>query len=254
MTTPKSKGKKMINTPVNVAVVSFCGSVGKTTVTANLLYPRLKNPDAKIFAIETINKTAEALGLPVTVIKGTKFDELYKAMPRMKNGIIDVGHSNSDAFIRGLIEYPDAEMDLDYIIVPCMPGDKGQTEPIKTLEVLKEMGIDGSKVHLVFNQVKEDVTEECAILLNHVKRSKYGNANPECTIYQTDVFNLLAAKRLTVQAALEDPINYHALLRTEEVQNDAKKFDYYSDMRAIKALSQKATQNLDVVFENIFKA
>lgn len=243
----------MLNSPVNVAVVSFCGSVGKTTVTSNLLYPRLKNPDPEIFAVETINKTSAALGLPVTVIKGTKFDELYKAMPRMKNGIIDVGHSNSDAFIRGLIEYPDAELDLDYIIVPAMPGDKGQTEPIKTLEVLREMGIDGSKVHLVFNQVKEDVTEECAILISHVKKTKYGHANPECTIYETPVFNMLAAKRLTIQAAIEDTTDYRALLRTEEVQNDQKKFDHYSDMRAIKALSQKAAANLDVVFENIFK-
>lgn len=243
----------MLKSPVNICVVSNCGTVGKTTITANLLYPRLKDPDASIISVETSNKTASTLGLPVTVIKGTKFSELYKTMPRLKNGIIDVGHSNSDLFVRGLTDYPDIEQDIDYFLVPCMPGDKGQTEPAKTLDVLREMGIDGNKVHLVFNQVEEDVTEECNILINYVKKTKYGHANPDCTIYKTNVYNLLAKNRTTIQAVLEDPTDFRALLGTDEVLNDPKKFDHYSDLRAIKALSQKASANLDVVFETIFK-
>ncbi len=45
---------------MKVAVLNYTGTVGKTTIAAHLLSPRMNN--APIFAIETINETAEGLG------------------------------------------------------------------------------------------------------------------------------------------------------------------------------------------------
>lgn len=41
---------------MKVAVINYCGTVGKTTIAAHLLAPRMEQ--ARIYAIETINETA----------------------------------------------------------------------------------------------------------------------------------------------------------------------------------------------------
>ena len=45
---------------MKVAILNYTGTVGKKTAAAHLLSPRMNN--APIFAIESINETAEGLG------------------------------------------------------------------------------------------------------------------------------------------------------------------------------------------------
>ena len=53
---------------MKVAVLNFSGNVGKTTVAAHLLKPRMG--DAPVFSIESINSGADADGLEVEKMKG----------------------------------------------------------------------------------------------------------------------------------------------------------------------------------------
>ena len=46
---------------MKVAVINYCGTVGKTTIAAHLLAPRMEQ--ARIYAVETINESAGDLGL-----------------------------------------------------------------------------------------------------------------------------------------------------------------------------------------------
>ena len=48
---------------MKVAILNYTGTVGKTTIAAHLLSPRMG--DAPIFAVETINETAAGLGVDV---------------------------------------------------------------------------------------------------------------------------------------------------------------------------------------------
>ncbi|MCA4079445.1 StdB protein, partial [Pseudomonas kurunegalensis] len=43
------------------AILNYSGSIGKTTIAAHLLYPRM--PGAAFFAIESINQSALDLGI-----------------------------------------------------------------------------------------------------------------------------------------------------------------------------------------------
>jgi hypothetical protein len=62
---------------MKVAVLNYTGTVGKTTISAHLLSPRMA--DAPIFAVETINETAEGLGsVDVEKMAGEKFKALLK--------------------------------------------------------------------------------------------------------------------------------------------------------------------------------
>ena len=55
---------------MKVAVLNFSGNVGKTTVAAHLLKPRMG--DAPVYSIESINAGADADGLDVEKMKGKK--------------------------------------------------------------------------------------------------------------------------------------------------------------------------------------
>nr|UVN17958.1 hypothetical protein pPsy0479a_00126 [Pseudomonas syringae] len=80
-----------------VVVINYTGTVGKTTISANLLWPRMGG--APLYAIESINETAENLGLDVEKLRGDAFRELFKRLMLEDQAIIDVGASNVEDFI-----------------------------------------------------------------------------------------------------------------------------------------------------------
>ena len=59
---------------MKIAVLNFSGNVGKTTVAAHLLKPRMG--DTPVYSIESINTGADADGIEVEKMKGKKFGEL----------------------------------------------------------------------------------------------------------------------------------------------------------------------------------
>nr|WP_235661112.1 hypothetical protein [Candidatus Hamiltonella defensa] len=88
---------------MKVAVLNYTGTVGKTTIAAHLLSPRMNN--APIFAIESINETAEGLGVDVEKMKGNKFRDLFKKIMLEDNAIIDIGASNIEEFMNNKIKF-----------------------------------------------------------------------------------------------------------------------------------------------------
>lgn len=76
---------------MKVALTNYVGK-WKTTLTANLLAPRM--PNAPVIAIESINETAAELGVDVEQMRGTAFRQLFKRLMLEDSAIIDVGASN----------------------------------------------------------------------------------------------------------------------------------------------------------------
>jgi len=234
---------------MNIAILNYCGLVGKTTLAANLFVPRM--PGAKFIAIETINETAADLGLEIEMIKGGNFISLYKKLGQLSNIIVDVGSSNVESFLAGLMRFEDAHEDVDYFVVPTLSGSREQKETIKTIKLLAGLGVPAKKIRILFNVVEEDVKEEFRHVLDHVKTTKSAIANENCGIYRSEVYDLLNAQEITLPVALADTKDYKAMVRNETL--DEATFDYYSNMRAIKSLSPQANENLDNVFKNLFK-
>ena len=86
-----------------VAIISYSGKVGKTSIAAHMLAPRMNV--RKIYAIETSNETAASLGIEVEQISGDKFGYLYKQLLSLDNAIIDVGASNIEDFLAKMITF-----------------------------------------------------------------------------------------------------------------------------------------------------
>ncbi|MGZ8238102.1 MAG: hypothetical protein ACXWTY_09555 [Methylobacter sp.] len=109
---------------MKVAVTNYTGTVGKTTISTHLLSPRMGG--APIIAVERINETAAGLGVAVEQIKGDKFRELYQQLVVMEDVIVDVGASNIESFLEGMVMFDETQIEFDYFIVPVTSGTKEQ--------------------------------------------------------------------------------------------------------------------------------
>lgn len=235
---------------MKVAVLNYTGTVGKTTISAHLLSPRMNN--APIYAIESINETAEGNGLDVEKIKGTKFRDLFKKLMVADDAIIDVGASNVEGFLDGLVKFEDSHLEFDSFIVPVTSGSKEQKETIAMIQTLADLGIPADKIKLVFNRVEADVAEEFGPLLNYVKKSKAAIANHDAAIFENELFDMLAVKKLALGELQNDETDYKAKAREIGKDGDAKLRSHYSDMHLIKSLSKNVNRNMDTVFAALF--
>lgn len=233
-----------------VAVLNYTGTVGKTTIAAHLLSPRMN--DAPVFAIESVNETAEGLGVDVEKIRGEKFRELFKKLLLLDDAIIDVGASNVEAFLDGMLKFEDSHLEFDVFLIPVTSGSKEQKESISMIATLADFGIPADKIRVVFNRVDGDVADEFAPLLNFAKKQKNCVVDPEAAIFENELFDMLAVKKLSIGGVLADDTDYKAKARELGKDGDQKLKTHYSDLHVIKALAKSVNRNLDGVFAALF--
>lgn len=233
---------------MKVATLNYTGTVGKTTVAAHLLAPRMNN--APIYAIESINETAEGLGVDVEKMTGDKFRELFKKLMLEDDAVIDIGASNIEDFMNNMIKFDDSHEEFDYFVIPVTSGTKEQKETIQMLQALSSIGIPSDKVRVVFNRVESDVEDEFKFIIAHHKKEKTFTLNTECAIFENEIFDALSVKGLTVDALLADETDYKSLLKNKEAS--AKDRNNWADMFGLKSLAKGVKRNLDDVYENLF--
>jgi len=233
---------------MKIVVMNYTGTVGKTTVAAHLLAPRMSG--AAIFAIESINETAQGLGLDVEKLRGDKFRELLQKIMLEDNAIIDVGASNVEDFMTNLEGFEDAHEEINYYVIPVTSGTKEQKETVAMISSLAAIGIVPDKIRIVFNRVERDVESEFSIIQNFHAMKKSFWLNNRCAIYETELFDALSIHRLSLQGLMSDETDYKTLLKdkTAEASERAR----WSDMYGLKLLCKGVSRKLDAVFEELF--
>ncbi|EYU13413.1 StbB family protein [Photorhabdus aegyptia] len=234
---------------MKVAILNYTGTVGKTTVAAHLLSPRMN--DAPVYAIESINETAEGLGLDVEKMKGNKFRELFKKIMLEDDAIIDIGASNIEDFMNNMIKFDDSHEEIDFYVIPVTSGTKEQKETLLMINTLSSIGIPKEKIKVVFNRVESDVDEEFNFVIAHYKKEKSFTLNKKCTIYENELFDALSIKGLTVDALLSDTTDYKSLLKSNKEASESER-NNWSDMFVLKSLAKGVKRNLDDVYANLF--
>lgn len=235
---------------MKILVSNKIGNVGKTTIAAHLLSPRMEG--AKFFAVETINNTAEDFGVKAEKIRGDEFRKLFKQLIVLDDAIIDVGHSNIESFLNSLIQFDESHLEFDLFLVPLIQGTKEEAHTIEYIELLSDtLGIPAEKIIVVFNKVKHDVEDEFKSIFNFAKRTHKCIANPDIALFENEVFSLAALEELTLTAILNDTNDYKAMVRALGKDGDKKLATQYTNMHAAKALSRAVTRNHDHVFSVI---
>lgn len=234
---------------MKIAIVNYSGSVGKTVTASHLLAPRMNG--AQIFAIETTNETAGDLGLDIDQLRGEQFGKLFRDLLTLDDAIVDVGASNIEDFFTAMTRYEGAYEELDYFVLPVINTGKAQRETIKTASALADLGVDPTRIRVLFNRAEADVEEEFLPVLTYARKTDDFIANPGAVIYENEVFELLADARTTISDVLADQTDYKALLRDAD-RSDRARVSHLTNMHALRALARPVDRQLSAAFSALF--
>lgn len=233
---------------MKLAILNYCGTVGKTTLAAHLFKPRM--PDAPIMAIESINDDVSSLGLDSEKFKGDKYMQIYKRLLVQDDCIIDVGASNVENFLDRMIKFDGSHEEIDLFVVPVTPGQKEQRESAATIASLIEIGVPVEKIRVILNRVEDEPKAEFVTIFGAAKKFGF-KLSEQCSVYENEVYDLLNKRSKTIDSVLNDETDYKAKLREAMVNDDDKAVNICTDMIALKSLSVGAKRNLDIVFNEI---
>lgn len=233
---------------MKIAVINFSGNVGKTTIAAHLLSPRMNG--APVFSIESINQDASKDGVDVEKMRGKHFGRLREELLLLDDAIIDVGASNIEEFLKLMTEYHGSHTDIDCFLIPVVKEKKQQTDSMNTIKSLKALGVPQNKIKVVFNKVEVDsvIDEDFSMFVAAGDLSVFSYC-PEAVIRQNEFYESVKGMGMTASDFLKDQTDYRSQARAEK-DPDVK----YQLVRkhVVRELAYTANQNLDAVFAALF--
>lgn len=237
---------KPVTKAMKIAVINFSGNVGKSTLTRHFIAPRL---GVEPIIIETINSHEGGDKLSVK-----KYDILQDHLMMGDTAAIDVGSSNSEAFIAQMTQFRGSHRDFDYFAIPVVPIVKQFEDTIKTIETLAKLGVPAKKIRVIFNMVPldgdETVEELFQPILAYAEAEKKCIARPEGTIYANPLFPRIKNTPLTVDglAALNED-ELRAKMKSASKEEGSEITSLILNARLAIAVKE----NLDDAFKVVFK-
>ena len=232
---------------MKVCVINFSGNVGKTTVAANMLMPRM---GAKLFSVESLNQDAAGDGVEVKRIRAQRFRELQNELLASDAAVVDVGASNVEMFLEMMSQFEDSHAYFDYFVVPTVKERKQSTDTINTIRALRELGVEVERIKVVFNRVdrKEVLSEEFQALFGAAADGLV-TLNREAIIVKNEVFELIKDYDMSLAEVIADPTDHRDELR-RETTDDGKAIRI--NRLAIKQLSKSCARNMDEAYAALF--
>ena len=224
---------------MKIAVMNFSGNVGKSTIAKHLLAPRMKN--CRVLFVETINEGGDA-----TNIKGKEFKEVLVELALLDDAVVDIGSSNIEEVFKQLKSMADAHEDFDYYVIPTVPSQKQQKDTGKIFLELVELGIDLTKIKLVFNQVERgsNVEKIFGTLIDVVAPF---HTPLNAIIHESEVYPMMGT--LTMEAAIAEGTDFKAMIAaTSDIEEKRK----LATLLGLSRLAKGAAKELDVVFAALF--
>jgi hypothetical protein len=236
---------------MKVAVINLSGNVGKTTVAAHLLRPRMG--DAPIYSIESVNQDAGADGLAVEQMRGKAFGALLDELMEQENAIVDVGASNVEDFLKLMQRYDGSHDEFDYFVVPVVRERKQQADTVNTLRALAALGIAPAKIRLVMNKFDPDdsLHDSFGLFFALAERERGFSLDERAVIHENEVYELLKQAGVSLGQIAADTVDYRARLPSLVGEDDRI---LCLRMIALKRLAVTANRNLDEVYEALFAA
>lgn len=193
---------------MKVAVISFSGNVGKTTIARHLLAPRMHG--AKVISIESINAGEDE----DHVIRGRQFAELQEYLQVVDDVVVDIGASNIEDLLALMRRYRGSHEDFDVFIVPAVPAGKQQRDTMATLAELSRLGIPADKVRVVFNMVEDDADLERTFepVLAFLRHTPVARVSPDCRLGVNEIYGRVNGSGADLASVAADPTDYKALI------------------------------------------
>ena len=234
---------------MKICVLNFSGNVGKSTIAAHLLQPRLNGP---VISVESVNVDAQSDGVDVERLRGRQFADLQARLIKVPAAVVDVGSSNIEEFMKQMQQYEGSQDEFDWFVVPVVKASKQQIDTVNTVRALRAIGVPASKIRVVINKVDtdDDLRQDFAQIFAFCATGHA--ALPDgAVVYENEVFAGLKSLQMTIADLTNDPIDYRQKLR--EAKNETEQ-DSAIQMFALKQLAKTCNKNLNTAYEALFSA
>ena len=233
---------------MKICVLNFSGNVGKSTVAAHLLQPRLKAP---VFSVESVNVDAQSDGVDVERLRGRQFADLQQRLMKLPDAIVDVGSSNIEEFLKLMQQYADSQEEFDWFVVPVVKDAKQQSDTINTVDALRGIGVPADKIRVLINKADtdDDLRHDFATVYAFCQTGR-ATLPDRAVVYANDVFAGLKSLQMTIGDLDADTTDYRQKLR--EARDEAEQ-DAAIRMIALKRLAKTCNKNLDTAYEALFR-
>lgn len=240
--------KKQTLAQKKIVLMSLGGSVGKTLITTQCLYPHM--PNAHILCVDQTNTTAADFGINnCTSLAGDEFNKAYRALMAADGDVIvDVGGAKEcTEFLKGMLEV-DGSDEITTIIIPAKPNAKDQGCALDTIERLIIDKVDKSKIKVVFTGTIKKAVDEFGQLIAGMKE-KGIEPDFNLTIIQSEVYNEMIEEKELITTVLADTTDYKDKARNRA---DGDTTDYTGKLLRHRMATNVAWPNLQVVFKALF--
>ncbi|NRF71375.1 plasmid stabilization protein [Aquincola sp. S2] len=234
---------------MKVVLINFSGNVGKSTLAAHMLAPRIG--DAQIYSVESLNLDAELDGVEVERHRGKRLIELLDEVMSREAAVVDVGASNAEEFMKGMRSLQGAHEEFDWFVVPAVHSRKQLGDTLNTIRALQELGVPRAKVRVVMNRVDEgdSVQVEFGVLFHAAATEGNCVVPPAATVYANEVFERLKGTGLSLAQVHADTTPWRDRFRAATTDEER---DHALRMLTLKRLSGSASSNLDHAFGALF--
>lgn len=237
---------------MKICVLNLSGNVGKSTLAVHLL--AAYTPGARILSVESINASAtqQVRGLDVEELGASRFKEILRELMQGEDVIVDVGASNVAAFMAEMKRFKSAVGEFDWVLVPTVPALKQQLDTIATIDWLHELGLDGRKVRVIFNQYSTDAQDPVEVIYAQVLGYAAGDGKgkavyePHAVVDHNEAYELAKDSGLVMRELAGSTTDWRA------ARAEAKRA---GDMAALeRAMSGQMTHDLAVTaHENLLR-
>lgn len=228
----------------NIAVVNFAGSVGKTTLTKQLICPMM--PGAKRVQIESINSGASGADVEMS---SRQFRFLAEQLAIGKDSmVIDIGGSNIESVVRQMATMEGVEEDIDWWVLPCDERQKIINDTLKTIEhLVNELHVDTCRIVVIANNIEfpDELPTKLAPIFAAAKKTGFHFAG--VPIVKSDLFDLVKDADLPIFELAEDETDFNALIAAE---TNEKKLAELGRKKTWRRMAKSLARNMRAVWES----
>lgn len=238
-----------------IAVVSKCGTIGKSTIASHCLaaYPPRKDTQAELITVETINHSGTGPASTANY-KGANVDKILSHIlieSEGKDVVIDIGSSNLEAFSIATNSVGQVMAgEIGVWVIPFILDPKVFEDTKATIEGLLALKIPKKRILCLANRIKPEDENEALARFGHEVFTTFNVGFCEETVHENEVFAQNLHGRRVCEIA-NDKTDYRAEI-TKAATREAKQEALMR--RILVGLAQTASANLASVAAAVWKA
>lgn len=227
---------------MKIAVISFSGNVGKSTLAAQVLAPRMR--EAALLFVETLNSRP---GGKRRSFDPADYADILISLEAQDDAIVDVGSACAHEFLRQAQRFDSLNSDFELFVVPATSDQKVLADTAATISALNRAGVTAERILCLPSRVSRpsDVPHNFEPILRMCETGTICcRLDSKLYFAENEVFGRLQDEDETVEEILGDPTDWGAKLRA--ANNETEKINAAARL-ITKRLAQGVAPELEIL-------